>query len=333
MADLLDLLGARRPARLAEQGVLMQLNLAADILSNTLEHRLYREAVVAARLLREGPLVSRTWQLAIVASPATWTFIERQPDTQGLWDAHVPLNVTLARQLLERQRQRTLEPGAKWVMRMQPANVHWVWKAATFLLTPFHETLYMDADILVLRPSFVSDLLERSLRVADLVSPVDPNRPGRKSVRSRTGKFHINPPMYGRGIPPMCMGLLAYRLTPAVRRLIERATARLMGQSFLEDPTDRTKRIRQSDQEMIWAELMYGPVDHDLRVMPLPEEYYCPMIKIQGAVNRWSSAPTWKTSWTIGNPSREYPCHAIHGHFSDSKLTVANLSRLLPAFG
>ena len=329
---LLDLLGASRPALSAQQGVLMQLNLASvSIEANTPQDQLYREAVMAARLLRETALASRQWPLAIVASPSTWEFIQAQPVSHGLWDLHVPFNVTHSREVLETERARTVgNAPASYAVRIERDMAHWVWKVATFLLSPFHETLYMDTDILVLSSRFISDLLERSLRIADLVSPVDPNRPGRQIVTSRTRKYHINPPMYGRGVPPLCMGLTAYRSTPAVVRLFERAAIRLMSRWSVEDPQDHSKLIRQGDQEMVWMELMYGPVDRELRVFTLPEEYYCPMIALRGSVRQRASAPHWTTSWTKGDRSREYPCHAIHGHYSARKLLIANLSHLMP---
>ena len=83
---------------------------------------------------------------------------------------------------------------------------------------------------------------------------------------------------------------------------------------------------------MVWVELMYGPVDPLLRIFALPEEYYCPMVPLRRAVHRGvpPRGVTWATSWTRGDRSREYPCHAIHGHYSVAKLVLANLSHLLP---
>jgi len=326
MGDLLALLGAPRPRTFARQGVLMQLNFPGQILRGTVQEQLYKEAVASARLLREGPLASRQWPVAIVATLMTWEFIQRQPDSQSLWDAHVPFNITRSRENFEAQLVR--HPDA---VRMSASNSHWLWKTATFLLTPFEETLYIDTDVLVLSPHFVSDLLDRSLRIADLVAPVDPNRPGRQVKLSRTGKFHINPPVFGRGIPPLCMGIAAYRLTASVRALWERSAARLMSVSTPSDPSDPRILIRQSDQEMIWAELMYGPVDRALRVFALPEEYYCPMVPLRRVIHRGhAGVPTWATSYHRGERMREYPCHALHGHYSEAKLSLANLSRLLP---
>ena len=326
--SLLELLAAPPRVERASQGILMQLNFASsNIIAGTPEYQLYGEAVVAARMLREVALATSSCKVALVASERTWAFIQSQPTSRQLWDIHIPFNVTRSR--LQLEIMRTQPRATKSIpIRIRESVVHWVWKLATFLLTPFRKTLYLDADVLVLSPTFVSDLLEGSLRIADMAAPVDPNRPGRKIVMSRTGTFHINPPMFGRGIPPLCMGLAAYRLTPAVVRLFNRAAIRLMGRQHARDPTDESKLVRQSDQEMVWFQLMYGRADKELRVFGLPEEYYCPMIPLRGSVFSPATAPAWATSWTRGDRSREYPCHAVHGHYNARTLALANLSHL-----
>ena len=55
----------------------------------------------------------------------------------------------------------------------------------------------------------------------------------------------------------------------------------------------------------------------DLRVLALPEEYYCPLEQrskpdrsFMPAVGRSSSATSWRTSWRRG----VYRCRAVHGH-------------------
>ena len=86
-----------------------------------------------------------------------------------------------------------------------PIN-HWIYKIAVLLLTPFLETVYLDADIMVVSPNLLDDLLSRSLRIADIAFPVDPARqPNEYPAYHREKEF-------ARGIPPMCAGLMAYRL-------------------------------------------------------------------------------------------------------------------------
>jgi hypothetical protein len=309
--DLFTFLGLPSPRPVQQyRGVLMQLLLMpspqnpSSAAATNIE--LTREAIMAARVLRAHvhPLI---YPLALVASKATSESLCSSPNYSSLWDQHVHFDVGLAHsRLLERQ-----------VPLLMPKDaIKWVWKIATFLLSPFEETLYLDTDVIVLSPTYVTDLLHNSLRVGDLVMPVDLVRPTlnrktsrRRVIPSKAGDFVLNPPMYGRGIPPLCAGIMAYRKTTSVLQLLSRAVHSLINSSFLRDATDMSFKIRQTDQEMFWAQMALGKPDPKLRLMVLPEEYYCPL---RAAAVAQGSPPTqyWRSPTGL-----MYPCHAMHFHY------------------
>ena len=216
-----------------------------------------------------------------------------------------------------------------------------VWKLLALASSPYRTTVFLDNDVLVLSRTFVVDLLTRSLRVSDFAIGVDPSRPPvwshqyqrRKDVYVRTGTTVGAPDMYGQGLPPLCSCVIAYRRTPSVEKLLLLAASRLL---LYTNPFDHTvatrQRVRQSDQEMLWFQLAQGTPDPSLRLMVLPEEYYCPAYWPSAPRGRWREKayflnvaaiaagrrPTWTTRWG------EYDCHAVHFHHSHRHLTGAH---------
>ena len=82
---------------------------------------------------------------------------------------------------------------------------------------------------------------------------------------------------------------------------------------------------------MIWHALWSEGADRELRLLQLPEEYYCPFRRgrermrqlgpaLDGPVLAPGSWPRWTTSWG------RYRCHALHGHLSAHDMRRANLT-------
>ena len=225
-------------------------------------------------------------------------------------------------------------------------------------MTPYEETFYLDNDVLVLQATLAKDLLTNTLRVSDLMMPVDPVRQShstsvsdiRKTKQSRRwGVAAKTPPMYDMGIPPLCTCVMAYRRTPSVLRLLEGAAVRLALSLNSVDPTVRKGMpviIRQSDQEMLWLELTQSPSDPLLRLFVLPEEYFCPAywpqvdtkhatkkgISFYDYISAWSTQGKNQTTnakkrsqvvvpkWKTGYSPAGYPCKATHFHHSHTHL-------------
>jgi len=167
-------------------------------------------------------------------------------------------------------------------------NVH-LWKLASFLQSPFRRTLYLDQDVLVVWPPLAHGLLTETLNIADLASPLD------------VGRFF--PPYSTSPIPPICGCFIAYSNAIAVHELFFGAASRLIGKAH--------RGVRQGDQEMIRLEWMSG--HQSLRILMLPEEYYCPGLQY---VQENATRAEWHTSWkgTLHVERGRYRCKAVHAH-------------------
>lgn len=321
MPPLLELMHLEAPPPAAQRGVLSTLVLQRPETqqekglrsSESAAQAMIGEAALALRLLRQQARPAP--ECALVADRAALAHLRRN-GLHALWERRIALpdpSRTAAALLAPLPRHR----------RARPAEVPWLFKFAALLLTPFNETVYLDLDVLVLSPSFLADLFERSLRVADLAAPNDPAREAREYPT-----FHRLDD-FGRGVPPPCASLLAYRLTPAVRRMFEAAAAGLLHRSV----DLKARGFRNGDQELIWHLLWSGPPDAGLRLMQLPEEYYCPVRRgrtymhqlgpsLDGPVLAPGTWPRWRTSWG------KYRCKALHGHLGANDLRRANLTHL-----
>ena len=144
-------------------------------------HRAYQslpvlvEATLSTLMLRRSMVP--VLPIALSTSQSTAAFVRSRPELRGLWDPIVELDEAA---LLRTRHLAALS-----------ARAHpFLWKLAALLLTPFERTLFLDADLLVLSPTLVSNVLRNSLRIHEIAMPVDINRPGnlddeRSSVRSR----------------------------------------------------------------------------------------------------------------------------------------------------
>ena len=114
--------------------------------------------------------------------------------------------------------------------------------------------------------------------------------------------------------PPLCSCVLAFSDSPEVRSIFKGAAARLTHQqphtSLLPYPLPRV-----GDQELIWFEwTQWHP---QLRVLPLPEEWYCPgdyKVNVSRATAQLADGLEWRTSYCP--PQRacrgNYRCKAVH---------------------
>ena len=73
--------------------------------------------------------------------------------------------------------------------------------------------------------------------------------------------------------------------------------------------------MRQGDQMYIMMEWI-SAADPALRVVALPEEYYCPSMRLSGA-NPQSLHAEWANSYSqrLKDVSKKYHCRAVHGRF------------------
>ena len=247
------------------------------------------EAAVSASFLRQH--MEPQLPMALVTSPPTRAFIQSRPEVRRLWDHYIDFDHEMATRRLSDLKQRKPE-----LVRMVDGSMTFLWKLGWLLLSPFQRTVFLDADVLVLERSLVSSLLRRSLRIHEIAFNVDVARPGSldpsyQTVRSLVGSNNVmrtrpigngdrpqpqNAPQFAKGFPPVCSAMIAFRRQPRVRRLLLYAAARLMSMLNPSDLTNASLGIRQTDQEMLWFELITGDEAQQPSTLLLPEEYYCP---------------------------------------------------------
>ena len=87
--------------------------------------------------------------------------------------------------------------------------------------------------------------------------------------------LQLKPPMFNlrmHDIPPPCAGIIGFRRVQ-VRMFFVNAAARLINQTNMADSTQASLGVlRQTDQEMMWFELMHGPPAKQPYLLEPPEE-------------------------------------------------------------
>ena len=194
------------------------------------------------------------------------------------------------------------------------AKIHYAWRLSAFVQSSFQLTLHLDADVMVLDPSFADALFSTAPLVSDVAMPMDPNR-----GTSEQGQLWSI--AGGWAVPPLCGCLMLYNKTEAVKQWLLSSAQRLL------TVTDRHADLRLGDQEYLWYEWVEGR-GRNLRLLVLPEEFYCPG---NGATFEQSrQAFTWHTSWL--SPTRvqkgAYPCRAVHTHDLNVSIMWSNQTGL-----
>ena len=318
------------------------------------------EAAFSASFLRQH--MEPQLPMALVTSPPTRAFIQSRPEVRRLWDHYIDFDHEMATRRLSDLKQRKPE-----LVRMVDGSMTFLWKLGWLLLSPFQRTVFLDADVLVLERSLVSSLLRRSLRIHEIAFNVDVARPGSldpsyQTVRSLIGSNNVmrtrpigngdrpqpqNAPQFAKGFPPVCSAMIAFRRQPRVRRLLLYAAARLMSMLNPSDLTNASLGIRQTDQEMLWFELITGDEAQQPSTLLLPEEYYCPgasgsrhlldfLDRLElGIYPWWGYMKSRRAKYADNDEDRFLPggakeCHALHIHHSEWRLEFWNLSKALP---
>ena len=249
------------------------------------------EAVLSARHLRA--IMSPAYPMALFTNTPAYQQVAAMASTLGssggsvlnVWDLHRNLDSLMT----PIEKQLVGENGAHGPSLGAAAG-----KLVALLNSPFERTLSVDVDIWVMRPTLVHELLAHKLILSDIAMPLDPFR---HSI------------MYNAIGPPFCTCLMAYGNSTIIRDQMAAARAGLMRRSH--------RSVRQSDQEYMWFEWIRRP---EIRLLMLPEEYYCPGIQApalgmltetalaHGFAVQKTYVPLWMTS------ARSYPCHSVHTH-------------------
>jgi hypothetical protein len=198
-----------------------------------------------------------------------------------------------------------------------------VLKLCALLSSETSRTLYLDLDVFVLSADLAMELLTSALLIADVAMP--------GPVPERHQLVEPAVTVASRSVPVLCSCLIAYRRTPAVLawfRDAARSTLR----------TERPELSRQGDQEYLWLQRAENATHAKLRVLGLPDEYYCPapeqvfvdMDPSRGA-SREIASPALRAHTRIGGQT--YECRSVHGHHVPPELIakVADGARPLSA--
>jgi hypothetical protein len=285
--------------------------------------------------------------IALAADSRTCQFVKATRFLHGLWDQMVSLDVGATRAALQ-----PLAPG------LVNESFGYLCKLICLARSPFRRSVFLDNDMWIMSKSVIPDLLHASLRLYDMAMPVDPGRPGCDEInavpalnqrpRDLKGMFAQPKPGYARGFPPLCSCMMAFKRVPKTLHLFRNAALRLLARTNPTDPTNSSIKLRQSDQEMIWFELMEGVIEEQPSVLVLPEEYYCPalfqsryaihIVQSLAAARMpfWGDMGAWppRTMQDRYLPGGTRYCHAVHSHFgSEALLTRFRLARLLEKNG
>jgi len=224
----------------------------------------------------------------------------------SLWDRSELLQLPTSLAAMLRQRFGSAAGVEHYLHNTTTSEApRFVWKLAAILRSNFERTLFLDTDLYVLWPSFVHTLLSLTLPMGDVAMPID------------VGRYFA--PWSRSPVPPLCSAVMAYWSRRAnVVGLLEGAAYRLIWHLH--------KSVRQGDQQMMQIEYMRNRTD--LRVLTLPEEFYCPQNQqllrratkggssLDSGTHAASTAsaspppprPVWETSWG------KLWCKALHGH-------------------
>ena len=246
------------------------------------------------------------YPLALAAVPHTFGLLNGSW-SHGVWDRHLVIDPLPF--LDGVQRGLMLGPnGTTWMALPFAA-----WKLLGLLSSPFTRTLYLDLDVYLLDRRLAPSLFERTLRIADVAMPMEAAR------AAFAGDYWQEE----AGMGQLCSALMVYRRNRATDALFRGALGQLLTLQRPEacvdytpahNPKNLTKYVcnemRQGDQEYIMQEWIRA-ADPALRVVALPEEFYCPGVRLKGT-NGHSLHADWAT------PYRNHPklrCRSVHGRF------------------
>ena len=245
-------------------GVLMAMYLRR--VSSGYGLRTVKESVVTALVLQKT--MQPRYPIEMHANALALTQLLKQQPPATLWSL---VNTTLDSRL-----QRMLDSSGHVDGRDALLFDAYLFKLSTLLNTRFSRALFVDADMHVRQPELVHLMLHSTLELSDVAAPVDTQR----------NRWLVD--VFEKA-PPLCSCLLAFRNTPSVQSLWRGAARRLVHVTH--------PGVRQSDQENIYFEWIYAR--HDLRVLVLPEEWYCPL----------ANARTWRSPH-----GESLQCRATHAH-------------------
>ena len=287
-------------------GVLM-VALAAD----TTAAKYVAEATDAARLLRH--VARPALPITLFANPCFRSLLP--PGDAALWDSHRPLRLADALRsyapagyeddltgigcagsagAYRSYRSSMLRGGA---LRMDhPLKIKaFVLKLSAMVSVEYGRALFLDLDVYVLSPGLPYELLSSALKAADVAMP--------GPVPERHALVDAALTEATRSVPVLCSCLVAFRATRAVLAWMQDAARGIL-------LAERPELKRQGDQEYLWLQRAENATHAELRILALPDEYYCPAAEHVRVEPRSNTALL--ADVRLG--SKAYACRSVHGH-------------------
>ena len=288
-------------------GVLM-VALAADATAA----KYVAEATDAARLLRH--VARPALPITLFANPCFRSLLT--PGDATLWDSHRPLRLADALRpfapagyeddlvgdgcarsagAYQNYRGAMLRGGA--LRGDHPLKIKaFVLKLSAMMSVEYGRALFLDLDVYVLSPGLPHELLSSALRAADVAMP--------GPVPERHALVDAALTEATRSAPVLCSCLVAFRVTPAVLAWMRDAARGILR-------AERPELKRQSDQEYLWLHRAENATHADLRVLALPDEYYCPAaehVRVEPARGNQALLADVRLGGKV------YACRSVHGH-------------------
>ena len=266
------------------------------------------EAIHAVRLLRQT--MRPPLPIALFANPLAQSMVRERYAT-ALWDEHRMLRLAPAlREFAPSGYDGDADDGSDPSLHRPSV---FAFKLSALLQTEFERTFYMDLDVFVLSTELVFRLLTSSLRVADVVMPGPV--PGRHAKLGSVVTAED-----GLGVPLLCSCLMAYWNTPKVLAWLHDAAMELM-------QAKHPRVLRQGDQEYLWLAWVRVHASRGLRVLAMPEEYYCPWKVPRIETSRHSNVTSLRADIRVGQ--LVHACLSVHEH-SASRLVAGLLDSSPP---
>ena len=278
--------------------------IMAGVARDMRSSRYVEEGIAAARLLRHN--THETKLPLTLFSNTCFRQLVLQRGASALWDEHRELRLQAELRPLVTAQSSCCVKEACSANKISPLVYAYALKLSALLSSRYDRTLFIDLDILVLSPSLPWTLFD-ILSVVDVAMPGPV--PGRHSNLGSATATTL-------GVPVLCSCLMAYRTSPQVLSWMLDAARRLLTR---ESPALR----RQGDQEYLWLAWVHAHTK--LRVLGLPDEYYCPHAAFATLQLERSATPLSPRNLIANVTQNGYtrPCLSVHGHGKGSLIDTA----------
>eukprot|EP00494_Astrolonche_serrata_P029024 UN29291 len=237
---------------------------AIDVKRSQVRARFFKETIISASQIKK---LHPKMNITLMVDTILYEFISLEP---GKYD-HLFHNIV----------NFTALPSYNPEYREKKTYVS---KPLGLMESPYDHTIHLDGDYFILKDTFLDNIFNLLYKF-DMIMPVD-----------WWGRFGD----YTKGIPDLCICLVAWKKTQGVKNLLDSWLA-----ENLKNDVNRGR-----DQENLWKVLQN--YTHEVNLWSLPGEYQCPQFdSSNGTEPKWLEQPS---SLYKGKGNKEHECQAYHSH-------------------